>query len=129
MLKYTNQKMIDVADWDALVKETYGKSYYAFQQQRGCREKGTYYIEVPSDFTLDVKYPNSIPEKVNGDVMGVKFQTWLDRDPGYMGSFTKNFENRLFWERNFYPDIHTLANDLYKKGLIEEGEYLIDIDW
>lgn len=34
----------------------------------------------------------------------------------------------LFWERNFYPDINTLANDLYKKGLIKKGEYLIVID-
>ena len=62
--------------------------------------------------------------------MGVKFAVWLARD-------TKEWNGKeqdkpyidMFWERNFYPDIHTLANDLYDKGLIEKGEYVINIDW
>ena len=33
------------------------------------------------------------------------------------------------WERNFYPNIQAVANDLYKKGLLETGDYWIDIDW
>jgi hypothetical protein len=35
----------------------------------------------------------------------------------------------MFWERNFYPDTYTVANDLYDKGLIEAGDYIINIDW
>ena len=41
----------------------------------------------------------------------------------------EEFENRwkesesnidLFWARNFYPDVNTLANDLYEKGLLRK---------
>lgn len=35
----------------------------------------------------------------------------------------------LFWKRNFYPCLQSVANDLHKKGLVESGEYLIEIDW
>lgn len=35
----------------------------------------------------------------------------------------------LFWMRSFYPNIQTVANDLYKQGLIEAGDYSIKIDW
>lgn len=35
MLKYNNTKLIELCDWDNLVKETYGRPY-SFQQQYGC---------------------------------------------------------------------------------------------
>ena len=35
----------------------------------------------------------------------------------------------LWWERNFYPNIQMVANDLHSKGLLEAGEYTINIDW
>lgn len=73
---------------------------------------------------------DSIPEVVNGYEMGVKFEVWLARDPNQPITNQKyDWELELFWERNFYPDIHTLANDLHSKGLIEAGDYLINIDW
>lgn len=40
-----------------------------------------------------------------------------------------DWQLNLFWERNFYPDIHVIANDLCKKGLLLAGEYDIKIDW
>jgi hypothetical protein len=128
MIKFRTRNVIEVYDWDKLVIETYGKPY-SFQQQEGCKERGTFDFTVPDDETYDEEYNDSIPEEVNGNIMGVKFQVWLDRDPTYMGSFTHSFENDLFWARNFYPDPYTLINDLYKRGLIEAGEYTIDIDW
>ena len=73
---------------------------------------------------------DEIPEIINDEIMGVKFKTWLERDPKQpVGEDKKDWEIELFWERNFYPDIYTVANDLYEKGLIEGGEYLINIDW
>ena len=35
----------------------------------------------------------------------------------------------MFWERNFYPHVEMVMNDLHAKGLVEAGEYVIDIDW
>jgi hypothetical protein len=129
MIKYKNKKVIEVNEWDKLVKETYGRPY-SFQQQDGCKERGTFDLTIPSEETYDEEMNDSIPEIINGEVMGVKFEKWLERDPNQpVGKEKESWMIGLFWQRNFYPDVNTLANDLYKKGLIEAGNYTIDIDW
>lgn len=132
MIKYTNKKVIEVNDWDKLVTETY-KRPYSFQQQDGCKERGNFYLTVSaSDDYDDSHMPDSVPEEVNGEKMGVKFSAWLARDPKQKLS-NKDDQNSwsldLWWDRNFYPEIEMVANDLCKKGLIEPGEYVINIDW
>ena len=92
---------------------------------------------------------DSISEIINGDEMGVKFNVWLARDPKaplnptdeelkscsyYFNGDKEKWKNdpshiELFWQRNFYPSIYMVANDLYEKGLIEKGDYTINIDW
>jgi hypothetical protein len=64
--------------------------------------------------------------------MGISFKTWLttseeDINKDHLESYKG--QNNLYWERNFYPNLQVVANDLYKKGLIEKGEYVINIDW
>jgi len=72
----------------------------------------------------------SVPEIVNGVEMGVKFHNWLERDPKQpVGDDATDWTIELFWERNFYPDVQMVANDLHSKGLIEAGDYIINIDW
>jgi hypothetical protein len=115
MLKYKTQRVIDLRDWDQLVKDTYGKEY-SFQQQDGCRERQQYYIEIPSKWTND----DDMPDEPRKNERGVKFSVWLEENPTW---------SRLDIIRNFYPDVETLANDLFDKGLIEEGVYVIDVDW
>lgn len=62
--------------------------------------------------------------------MGVSLAAWLARDPKTKIKDQKyDFELELWWQRNFYPDIQMIANDLYEKGLLEAGEYAIDVDW
>lgn len=129
MIKIKTKQCIDVGDWDNLVQSTYGRPYN-FQQQDGCKERGTEHLTVPSKYADDFDR-DTIPEEVNGDEMGVSFAAWLARDPKQ----PLNCENQqpwhvqLFWERNFYPDIQMVANDLHAKGLLPAGEYVIDIDW
>jgi len=129
MIKYTNKKVISVQEWDRVVEETYNKPY-SFQQQEGCQDRGMVNITIPEEWDNNEEMHDSIPEEINGEVMGVKFNVWLSRD---VNEWNGNPEDKpyinLFWKRNFYPDIQTVANDLYKKGLIEAGEYTIDIDW
>ena len=130
-MKTRTVKMVDVSDWDKLVKETYGKSY-AFQQQDGCKARGIVHLEVPAD---EYDYENdSMVEKVNGPDEGVSFKAWLARDPKqHMKDEKKNENNdweiNLFWDRNFYPHVSMIINDLYKKGILEKGDFSIDIDW
>lgn len=127
MLKYKNKRFVSVSEWDSLVRQVY-KRPYSFQQQDGCKERGTYSITIP-DNAYD--YGNdTIPEEINGDEMGVSFQAWLSRDPKEWHGEARDANFKvLFWERNFYPEIQMVANDLHKRRLIEAGEYVIDIDW
>lgn len=128
-IKYTSKKIIDCSDWDDLVIETYGKPY-CFQQQNGCQSRGNFNISIPQEDVDELDMPDSIPEVINGNEMGVKFEAWLARDPK---EWNGKEEDRgfvdMFWDRNFYPDIQVIANDMYKKGLVDAGDYIINIDW
>jgi hypothetical protein len=148
-MKTKKVKIIEVSDFNKLVTETYGR-IYNFQQQDGCKGRSSEHITVPCE---PEDYENTpIPEVINGDEMGVSFKSWLERDPkaplnatekeakncGYYWGFSEKDlkewqENKshinMFYERNFYPHVSMIINDLHAKGLIEEGDYVIEIDW
>lgn len=122
------KQFIEVDDWDHLVETTYGRPYN-FQQQDGCKERGIHKITVPSKYATDFD-TDTIPEEINGEEMGVSFAAWLARDPKeWHGEPSDHYHVAMFWERNFYPDIDMVANDLHAKGLLPAGEYAINIDW
>ena len=122
--------MIEVSDWDELVMETYGRTYN-FQQQDDCKPRGVENITVPSTYAYDYDR-ETVPEVVNGSEMGVSFAAWLARDPDQKLSdpYSQNeWSLEMWWERNFYPSVEMVANDLHAKGLLPAGEYAINIDW
>lgn len=127
MIKISNKQVIEDADWNNLIQETYGR-HYVFQQQDGCKSRGIFEIQIPSQ---GYDFPNdTVSEDASKEEMGVSFKAWLSRDPEKeLSSEAKYTNNTLYWERNFYPDIHTVANDLHAKGLIPAGDYVINIDW
>ena len=130
-MKIKTVQSIDVNDLDDLVKETY-KRPYSFQQQNDCRERGVEYITVPCKHPYDFE-DDTIPEKVNGREMGVSFAAWLARDPAKKlvtdDEWDREHGLEMFWERNFYPSLDMIVNDLHAKGLLPAGEYQIVIDW
>lgn len=130
MLKVKNVKTIELQDWDALVQETYGR-IYSFQQQDGCRYRGTVSLRVPSPDADESFVAESISDKADDhDEMGVKFSSWLARDPQKpLVGQQYEWQLGMWWERNFYPNLGMVVNDLHAKGLIEAGEYVINIDW
>jgi len=122
---FRNVNLISLQEWNKLVREVYGKPY-DFQQQDGCKAKGVVWEECPSE---GYDYEKSeIPLKVNGDEMGVSFKTWLET-PADIKWFEDAWDDELFWERNFYPSIDMIINDLHEKGFIPEGDFGIEIDW
>lgn len=128
MIKFETKKIIDVGDWDALVEKTYGRPY-SYQQQDGCKFRGMVSILVPYTYIDDYKN-DTVPEEVNGIEMGVSFAAWLARSPEQKIPNQRNaYELELFWNRNFYPGIGMIINDLHASGLLPEGEYMINIDW
>ena len=131
MIKYTQKKVIRVGDFDNLVIETYGKPY-SFQQQDGCKSRGSFNFSIPNKWGVEDYENTEIPFVVNGDEMGVSFETWLNTTEEDINKhFNPNhrWEAGSFWSRNFYPHVDMIINDLHSKGLIEEGEYVIGIDW
>lgn len=129
MLNIRTEKIINVSNWDKLIEDTYGRPYN-LQQQDGCMERQMLRISIPGE-SCDDEQHDSIPEVVNGEEMCVKFATWLARDPkqDLADGKTNSWSVKLFYERNFYPELQTVANDLHAKGLIPAGDYLIEIDW
>ena len=128
MIKTIQAIMCD--DFDDLVVETYGRPY-CYQQQDGCRDRGTYCLDVPTE-PCD-RQADSIPEVVNGDTIGVSFSAWLARDPkapiGDDADAGDDYRIELFWHRSFYPDVSMVVNDLHARGLLPAGEYIMTIDW
>jgi len=126
-MNYQNKKAISLKEWNKLVQKAYGR-IYNFQQQDGCRGRGIEHLSVPG---IAEDYKNdSIPEEVNGPIMGVSFKAWLSRDPKQpIEGQEFDYERELWWERNFYPNLQMVANDLCKKKIMEAGEYIIEIDW
>lgn len=126
-MKIKTEKVIEVQEWDDVVKKTYGKPY-AFQQQDGCKNRGGFSLAVPDEAE---DYENeTVPEIVNGEKMGVSFAAWLKRNPKIpLPDGEAKWEIDLWWERNFYPNIQMVANDLHAKKLLKAGEYTINIDW
>lgn len=122
-------KQIDVQDWDRLVSDTYNKPYF-FQQQDGCKSRGVEIIDSREDHAKDFEN-TTLPFIVNGDEMGVAFETWLTTNPEDTKKHFKNdgFSNDLFWDRNFYPHVSMILIDLCNKKLMEPGQYQIKIDW
>lgn len=118
---------ISLDAWDKLVEKTYGR-VYAFQQQDGCKARGTRKITVPVENPDD--FPNDdLPEIINSDQLGVSFKAWLARDPKQVVLDEDEDYTKLFWERNFYPSLDMVVNDLHAKGLLPAGKYVINIDW
>ena len=77
-------------------------------------------INIKADFNLKGRFTQvlAIPFSVSG----------VCAQNGFI-SCSPEFNNQLFWERNFYPNVNMIANDLHSKGLLESGEYIIVIDW
>lgn len=130
MLKVKTKKVIDSFDFDTLVQDTYGRPY-TFQQQDGCKERQNVSITVPVQHPEDFEN-DTVPEVVNHSDMGVSFKAWLERDPKQKLSNKDDQDDwctALWWKRNFYPNLDMVLNDLHSKGLIEAGDYTINIDW
>jgi len=120
MLKVSTRKFVELQDWNNFVREVYGKPYN-LQQQDGCMGRGTFNITIPSQYAEN--YPDA-------SYYGVSFDTWLNTtDEQLAEKIAPYTDTLLHWHRKFYPSPEILANDLFNRGLIEAGEYSINIDW
>ena len=125
-------------DWNKFITEVYGKPYN-FQQQDGCRSRGVYDFSLPFDFELYDEEEDFLDfvdrTDFNKNQSCVKFSVWKDekvkyKDPDKTVFYQDEYEDeRLYWVRAFYPNLYTLLDDLYKKGLLEDGDYELVVSW
>jgi hypothetical protein len=122
-------RLIQLQEWNDLVRETYERPY-DFQQQNGCRERGTFEFTVPLEEYGRVSPDETIKDLKDTEEMVVGFDAWSSRDPKAPLSDQRcDFELNLWWLRNFYPQIEDIIDDLYSKGELVPGDYVIQIDW
>ena len=85
-LKSTQRKIVEIKDWDELVKTTYGKPY-CFQQQDGCQGRGTFPLIVPDPESLDLVVIES--QRLTG--IGIKLDN-DDKVPEFFSAFLPYYE-------------------------------------
>lgn len=131
---FYNARLINLYDWDELVRNVYNR-HYSFQQQ-GFMDRGLYLLEIDLENGDHEGFKNDELEieQVNGSESGVSLKGWLARDPNLLprnqNGNTINPESlKLFYHRNFYPHINEISADLCMKDYIAEGKYYINIDW
>lgn len=128
-IKKRSINVVSLQDFDELVEKTYGRPY-SLQQQDGCIDRQLLEFTVPSEDDAEDYENDSVDEVINGNEMGVSFAAWLARDPKQkLKEGDPDHILDLFWSRSFYPEFYTVVNDLHAKGLLEAGDYGIDIDW
>lgn len=131
-IRYKEIRQIDVDDFDNFVEETFGRPY-CFQQQDGCKDRGTFEFSIPQIWGCEDFDNDTIPEVVNGDVRGVSFKAWLARDPQQKLDTEDEWDREhgldLFWNRSFYPSVDMIIDYIEKNKILPEGNYQIKIDW
>lgn len=110
-------KTINAEDWSLFIQKTYGRSY-AISLQKEYVSKQIVKLSCPCE-----------PIDFKDDTNGASFKTWLERDPDKILPNNSPFSTRLWWESNFYPHVSMIINDLHSKGLLEEGDFYIELDW
>jgi hypothetical protein len=99
------------SDFSEMVSKIYGRPY-RFQQQGDMMGQDT--IE---KFTVP-----AIEEELYGVV---PLNEWRNAEPPHEG----DWKEEMRWKREYYPSLEEVVNDLYKRGLIEPGNYALHIWW
>lgn len=104
-------KYIDMSDWNDLIETVYGERPYHVQQQDFLPQDSVIFAEVPCDWLEEDLEEN--------------LEIWLSRPLPAEGDSIARME----FERESTVSVDALLFDLHKRGLVDEGKYLIHIWW
>jgi len=128
MALFEDVKMAESCGWDTFVSQVYGRPY-CLQQQSGCYQRGIIRLSVPDEDFEDCLDEVPADRNYHGDEP-VKLSVWLARNPDEPLDNQKwDTDLGIWWERHFFPSLQAVANDLHQRGLLEAGDYVINIDW
>jgi hypothetical protein len=116
--------VINEFDFSDYVSKLYNRPY-RFQQQDDCRygQDSVHFFSVPEP---EGEY-DSIEEFRDRWMEGTPtVEEWANTP---IGEYEFGWQRDIYWEREFYPPFETVVNDLYKRGLLPEGQYALHIWW
>jgi hypothetical protein len=119
-MRIENVKLIGETEFSRLVSETYGRPYQLQQQDNCMGQDEIERVTVP-DEGIDI----------DDDA---RFAEWRDADVpdpvGVLHGETRwDWEVELYWQREYYPPLQELVNDLHERGLLPQGDYVIHASW
>ena len=109
-MKVTKVNLIWESEFSQLVEDTYGRPYKLQQQGDMLHQESMVRLSVPGE-VFDHWQATTLEEWVAAEYPSPKF----DYD--------------FQWEREFYPQLEEVANDLHERGLLDEGEYVLHVWW
>jgi hypothetical protein len=120
-MRIKSVKLIDETEFSQLVREAYGRPY-RLQQQDHCMGQNEIELITIPDEGIDIDDPQ-------------RFEEWRDaeapesRGVDQFGDMRWDWEVELHWEREFYPPLQELVNDMYERSLLPQGDYAIRAYW
>lgn len=100
------------SDFSRYVTEHYGRPYNLQQQGDMLAQEASVRFTVPSPYAEDD--------------MPVSLADWIAATPPTDPS---DYREKMRWERDYYPNLETVANDLHTKGLLDAGDYIMYAWW
>lgn len=93
------------------VSELYGRPYNLQQQGDMLAQESAVALVVP-----ELEDWNEDPS----------LEEWLAATPPVSAA---DYIDTMRWERQFYPSLEAVANDLHARGLLDAGRYIIHVSW
>lgn len=114
-LPHHTRTVIHESAFSRYVTNHYGRPYH-LQQQGDMMGQ-----EVSTRFT--------VPDPEDGEWEGMEAPTLVDWLKATPPTDEHDRTEILRWERDYYPQLGAVVNDLHTKGLLDAGEYLIYAEW
>ena len=114
-LSHYQATVLHESEFSNLVRQTFERPYSLQQQGDMHSQESFIRFDVPAE--LEWEHEPSL-------------ETWLattppDPEDHSMAAFT----NRLRWDREFYPDLQDIANELHARGQLDAGTYVLHVWW
>lgn len=111
-------RLIEEREFSALVTRVYGRPY-RLQQNMMLGQDTIYPLTVPEPEPVDESHEPSFAE-------------WASQDPDLDADghpWRHAWEKEIWWEREFYPPFSALVNDLYERGHLPMGTFMLHVWW
>lgn len=116
-LKTKKVDLVWSVTWNNFVRKVYGVPYDISVQE----------IEDSFEFTVPIRGAEDYQNESYDDIRkkgenGVKFGVWASTKPVGVEKDSAEMQN---WEMEFYPCFDMLVNDLFTRGLLPMGNYVM----